>query len=46
MNAIRKSIEALIRRFKMDWDAGRPIPVPIREDQKPPENHRRNYPKK
>jgi len=33
MNEIKQIFMELIRRLKMDWDAGRSIPVPVRENE-------------
>lgn len=33
MSKIKEIIKNIIRRFKMDWDAGRPIPIPVRDDE-------------
>lgn len=37
MKQIIETIEKLIRRFRMDWDQGEPVPIPVRDDE-PAEN--------
>jgi hypothetical protein len=44
MNTVKQIIGKLIRRFKMDWNEGRPIPLPVREDERRFEKDDRNYP--